>query len=127
MMIIGHSYSLVENQAKCAPALVLASASNDDLETLVEYLKTKLSEDLTCHDDYKRYYPNHRRYVDVIAKEIRDMGGNSFANLWRGQGPDYHEIVCDVASKLNAPYNKNKSVEDIENSILETILERALS
>lgn len=106
---------------------VLASASNDDLETLVEYLKTKLSEDLTCHDDYKRYYPNHRRYVDVIAKEIRDMGGNSFANLWRGQGPDYHEIVCDVASKLNAPYNKNKSVEDIENSILETILERALS
>lgn len=106
---------------------VLEIAGNDDLETLVDYLKTKISEDLTCHDAYKKHCPNHTEYADLIAKEIRDMGGNSFANVWRGNGPEYHEIVCDVASKIKAPYNKNKTVEEIENSILETILERALS
>jgi uncharacterized protein YaaW (UPF0174 family) len=106
---------------------ILEVASDEDLEALVEYLKTKLSEGLTTHDAYKLHEPTHSEYADLIAKEIRDMGGNSFANLFRGsEGPCYHEIVCDVASKIKAPYNKEKSIEDIENSILETILTKAL-
>jgi len=105
---------------------IMEIASNEDLDTLVSYVTDKLSEDLTTHDAYKKHSPNHSKYADLIAKEIRDMGGNSFANLWRGEGPSYHEIVCDVASKLKAPYNNNKSIEDIENSILETILKTAL-
>lgn len=105
---------------------IIEIASDDDLDILVEYLKTKMSEQLTIHDSYERYEPEHSQYADLIAKEIRDMGGNSFANCWRGEGPGYHEIVCDVADKLNAPYNKERSVEDIENAILETILKTAL-
>ena len=105
---------------------VLSLADNEDLDPLVLYLKTKISQFLTISDAYKENYPNHTKYADLIAKEIREMGGNSFVNTWRGQGPDYHEIVCDVASKLKAPHNKNQSVAEIENSILETILEKAL-
>jgi len=105
---------------------VLEIASDEDLSTLVEYLKQKFSETLTVADAYKNHYPEHSKYADLIAKEIREMGGNSFANVLRSEGPSYHEIVCDVASKLKAPYNKNKSVEDIENSILETILTQTL-
>lgn len=105
---------------------VLEIADNDDLQTLVEYIETKFSEDLTSHDAYKKHEPEHSKYADLIAREIRDMGGNSFANVWRGEGPTYHEIVCDVADKLKAPYNKDKSIEDIENSILETILTTAI-
>lgn len=106
---------------------VLAQASNEDLDVLVDYLKEKLSESLTSSDEYKLHCPNHRMYSDTIADEIRSMGGNSFANLFRGfEGPEYHEIVCDVADKLKVPYNKNKSVEDIENLVLEKILETAL-
>jgi len=105
---------------------VLDLASNEDLGVLVEYLSDKFSEELTFHDSYKKHNPDHSKYVDLIAKEIRDMGGNSFANAWRGEGPSYHEVVCDVASKLKAPYNERKSIEDIENSILETILSTAL-
>jgi uncharacterized protein YaaW (UPF0174 family) len=105
---------------------VLEIAVNEDLETLVEYVSEKLSENLTTHEAYKEYEPNHTKYADLIAKEIRDMGGNSFANVWRGEGPSYHEIVCDVASKLKAPYNKDKNIENIENSILETILKEAI-
>lgn len=105
---------------------VLELADNNDLEPLVDYLKQKISEDLTSSDGYKNNYPDHTNYADLIAKEIRDMGGNSFANIWRGEGPGYHEIVCDVADKLKAPYNKNKSIDEIENSILETILSNAI-
>jgi len=105
---------------------VLEIATDEDLGTLVAYVSDKVSEDLTGHDVYKAHEPKHSIYADLIAKEIRDMGGNSFANVWRGEGPLYHEIVCDVADKMKAPYNKIKSIEDIENSILETILSTAL-
>lgn len=106
---------------------ILDAASNEDLEPLVGYIKTKFSEMLTCHEAYKKHAPDHSEYADLIAKEIRDMGGNSFANMFRGSvGPAYHEMVCDVASKIKAPYNKEKSIEDIENVILETILTKAL-
>lgn len=105
---------------------ILEIAGNDDLAPLVQYLSDKISEDLTNHEVYKKHEPDHSKYADLVAKEIRDMGGNSFANIWRGEGPSYHEIVSDVASKLKAPYNKHKTTEDIENSILETILTTAL-
>lgn len=105
---------------------LLEIADKNDLDPLVEYLKEKLSEDLTLSDAYKAHYPEHTKYADLIAKEIRDMGGNSFANAWRGEGPEYHEIVSDVASKLKAPFNEKSTIESIENSILETILITAL-
>jgi len=105
---------------------LLEIASNEDLETLVEYLNQKFSETLSVNDAYKAHTPNHSKYADLIAKEIREMGGNSFANAYRGEGPSYHEIVCDVAKKLKAPFNEKKSVEDIENTILEIILTQTL-
>ena len=43
-----------------------------------------------------------------------------------GKGPEYKDIVCDVAAKLKAPFNKHSNIEKIENSILETILTQAL-
>lgn len=106
---------------------ILEASSNEDLAPLVEYLKEKLSETLTVYDAYKIHYPAHTEYADVIAKEIREMGGNSFMNLARGsEGPTYHEIVCDVASKIKAPYNSERGITEIENSILETILTKTL-
>lgn len=105
---------------------VLEVASNEDLHTLVEYVADKISEDLTSHDAYKENQPDHSQYADLIAREVRDMGGNSLVGMFRGEGPSYHEIVRDVADKLNAPYNKDKDIETIENSILETVLVTAL-
>lgn len=105
---------------------VLEVASADDLTPYVGYIKDKISEDLTISNVYKKYSPDHTQYADLIAREIRDMGGNSFANIFRGEGPEYHEIVCDVADKVGASYNKNRDVETIENAILEKILEKAL-
>ena len=105
---------------------VIEIASNEDLGILVEYLSGKFSETLTTSDAYKKHNPEHIEYADLIAKEIREMGGNSLVNVFRGEGPSYKGIVCDVADKLKAPYNKTKPIEDIENSILETILRQTL-
>ena len=106
---------------------VLESAENNDLTILVEYLKEKFSEGLTNSEVYKKHSPNHTEYPDLIAKEIREMGGNTFANAVRGNGPSYYEIVCDVANKLKATYNKKRGIEEVEDSILEIILEKALN
>ncbi len=105
---------------------VLEIASKEDLDPLVEYLKKKMSEFLTSSDVFKKYEPDHTRYADLIAKEIRDFGGNSFVNIFRGKGPSYREIVCDVAKVMKAPYNKSQDIEAIEESILTTILSKAL-
>jgi len=105
---------------------VLEIASNEDLETLVDLLSSKLTEMLTPHEAYKEHSPDHQKYADLIAKEIREMGGNTFGNLKRGEGPSYHEIVCDVAKKVKAPHNKDANIEVIEDAILETILKKAL-
>lgn len=106
---------------------VLDKASNEDLEPLVEYLSKKFSCDLVVDAVYKEHSPNHSRYSDLIAKEIREMGGNSFMNMFRGfEGPSYHEMVCDVASKLKANYDKNDSIESIEDAMFEVILAKAL-
>ena len=105
---------------------VLGKATNDDLGPLVDYLKKKLSEDLTSHPVYERHSPNHQIYCFEIGKEIRKMGGNSFANVWRKQGPTYQEIVYDVAKKLKASVYKGASVVEMENAILEKLLEDAI-
>lgn len=107
---------------------VLEIASTDDLDALVGYITKKgvISEALARSDAYKKYSPEHTQYADLIAEEIRDMGGNTFANCYRGYGPAYHEIVCDVAKKIGAPFNEKRDIETIENAILEKILEQAL-
>lgn len=78
---------------------VLARASNEDLNPLVEYiLKADLTETLSTEDLYKQNQPNHTKYIALLEKEIRTFGGNTFVNIFRGTGPAYAEIVRDVAS-----------------------------
>ena len=104
---------------------VLMRASDDELGVLHDIIMTKLSETLSIQDVYKRYYPAHSKYSDLIAREVRDFGGNSIANLFRGEGPPYREIVDDVAKAVKAPFGRADDIGDVEASILATILSRA--
>lgn len=104
---------------------VLGLASDEELGHLVGIMLEKWSEMLTIDPLYKEHSPNHSMYPDLIAKELRDFGGQTFVTLFRGEGPSYHEIVCDVAKKLKAPYKKTQSLERIEESIISTVLEEA--
>ena len=106
---------------------VLAKATNEDLQYLVEIINKTITNSLESDELYKKYNPDHKKYVNVIASEIRAFGGNTIANAFRGgKGPEYKEIVCDVADKLKAPYRKENPIEKIEDSILETVLTQAL-
>ena len=62
---------------------LLDSSSNEDLEPLVEYILKASTESLSDSPQYKRYHPDHSRYVDTIYEEIRLFGGNTFVNIFR--------------------------------------------
>lgn len=110
----------------------LGQCSKDELNDLVLTLTkdkdgdARWTEFLTLNDKYKRYYPDHTQYWKEIAEEIQLFGGNTFANLWRGSGVLYKEVLCDVCDKMKVNYNEYSSTEMIENNLLMTILERAL-
>ncbi len=98
---------------------VISLASNEDLDPLVGYItKANLTEELTQDERYKMYAPDHCQYKEVIEREIRAFGGNSFLNMFRNSGPSYREIVKDVADKFDVKYPKDSSIEVIEDLIL---------
>ena len=102
---------------------LLSIANNEDLQPLVDYIvKSKLSENITSNKDYKKYYPDHSKYISIIEEEIKRFGGNSLINLLRRGGPDYYTIVCDVADKLGAKYKKQAPISEIEMSIIIGVL-----
>ena len=106
---------------------VLEQASNEELEYLVEIITKTFSNSLEKTESYIQNYPDHQKYTKLLAAEIRAFGGNSIMNYFRGgRGPEYKEIVCDVARKLKVPFNKHSDIERIENSIFETVLSKAL-
>ena len=106
---------------------VLEKATNEDLQYLVDVITNARTNSLEKEGLYKQHCPDHKKYVNLIADEIRAFGGNTLANMFRGgKGPEYKEIVCDVADKLKAPFNKDSDIEKVEDAILETVLTQAL-
>lgn len=110
----------------------LKHCSSNELDDLV-YLLThdkdgspRFAETITSTDIYKRYYPAHNVYWEEIAEEIQYFGGNTFANLVKGHGVIYKEILCDVCDKLKVKYKKTESTRDIENTLLMKILQTSL-
>ena len=99
------------------------TVTNDDLELFHALIMSKLSQRLSTEVAYMQHAPDHRKYADLIAKEIRAFGGNTLSNvlLRAGEGPSYHDIVCDVAKAVRAPFNRRSPVDRIERSILETV------
>ncbi|EAI0690459.1 DUF3944 domain-containing protein [Campylobacter coli] len=102
----------------------LRELNDESLDNLVSILikdengKTRTTESLTNKDLYKKHYPNHGQYLDLILEELQTFGGNTFANKIRGTGVVYKEILCDVADNLKVKYDKSASIENIEKAIL---------
>ena len=87
----------------------------------------RLTEELTTAALYKQHYPDHHQYWELIAAEIQCFGANTFATLFRGgKGVEYREVLIDVCDKMKVNYNKDSSVERIENSLLLKVLNDAL-
>ena len=106
---------------------ILNTFSNEELEPIVKLITEKgsISQLLTRSEEYKTYYPDHQKYVNVIKDELSLMGGNSVVNFFRRRGVSYREMVMDVCDQLDARYNKKFSTEHIEHRLLEKIIEDA--
>lgn len=111
----------------------LEQLESSDLNDLVYCLThdkdgtARLTEELTTTALYKQHYPDHHQYWELIAAEIQCFGANTFATLFRGgKGVEYREVLIDVCDKMKVNYNKDSSVERIENSLLLKVLNDAL-
>ena len=117
----------------------LRSMTSEDLGALVEILtgikqdkykqffkyveEVNMTEELTMQDKYKQFYPDHIKYVEEIIGEIQCFGANTFATMFRGgKGVLYREVLCDVCDKMKVNYNKESSVERIEEELFSKIL-----
>lgn len=68
--------------------------------------------------------------VDAAERKIRAYGGHTVANLWRGEGPTYAEIVYDVATKaLSLPVAPSEADAPaiLEERIAARLLEQVFS
>lgn len=111
----------------------LAQIDSIDLNDLVSCLthdkdgSARLTEELTMSPLYKRHFPDHHQYWELIAAEIQCFGANTLVTLFRGgKGVEYREILTDVCDKMKVNYNKDSSVEVIENNLLLKVLKDAL-
>ena len=109
---------------------VLKKCTNDELELLIGCFLHKSSEMLTWDSTYKMHYPNHKKYTDVIAEEVRKFGGHTVANIARDVKQlfiggsavvPYKEIACDVAKELEVTVRDSWTIEKIEEKILDNV------
>jgi len=101
---------------------LLASCSTEDLYPLVDYITNKFSNSLEGNEIYKKHSPNHTKYTNLIASEIRLYGGNTLSNrARRNEGPNYDEVLFDVCQKINIPSKKEK-ILDNESNLLKICL-----
>ena len=111
----------------------LANVPSEKLDPLVQIItqkkngKSRFSESLTSHSLFIEHSPDHHQYWHNIADELQRFGANSIATAIRGKGVLYHEIVKDVAEKLEIEVSKSDSVADIEQNILIQIVTKSLA
>lgn len=106
----------------------LYRASNDDLRILCDIItkdkdgNIRFTENLTLTSAYKNNYPdNIKDMLPEMVREFRLFGGNSIANLFRGDGPEYSTILRDVAKRNKVNFNKNNTNEQIEQYLLQKL------
>ena len=81
----------------------------------------------------KKVYPESEEMLyknswKAIAAEIQLFGGQTFVNLFRGQGVQYSEILNDVATKVNTDFHKDDfDVSQLEEKILRTLFGKITS
>lgn len=109
----------------------LRKMKSSELSELVEILKGKkdserISEEMTNNELFKKHYPNHKKYINLILEEFQRYGGNTFANIFRDGGVLYKKILCDVCNKMKVKYNKIQDTRYIEDLLLTKILSDSL-
>jgi len=111
------------------PDLVfLQNSKQEDLDILVNYLtklpngKKRFNSRLMQYDRVDHYFPNHKKYWNLIAAEVQHFGGHFFANFITGSGVPYRHMLERVCKKSGIDYVQQKSTEKLEVILLSKIL-----
>ena len=95
----------------------LYDCANEELDLLVQILLNALTNGLDIDETYKKYHPDHRKYIDAIIADYQTFGGNTLANTFRGYGVPYVEILEDVCDQQDVKYTE-KNLDSMENALL---------
>ena len=112
---------------------VLKYADNEMLKFLVTYLtkdengSVRLTEELLDNENFKKSNGDFKQVWKEIAAELQYFGGDTFANLFRGSGVLYREILIDVCKKIKVEFNDSQKTIDIEQNLLSKLFEKAWS
>ena len=114
---------------------VLHMFDNDELGDLVRFLDTPLINKSWMHiqwgkriegsDAVRKLWPDHQQYVGLIEHELRRAGGYDVANLARGEGPSYREVVIDVCGQCKVKLPNGLSVPEMERLLIAKLFEDA--
>lgn len=105
----------------------LKKCTNEELEGLFNILvydkdgEKRTTEELTNSKEYKKYRKNFRLYWEKIAGELQHYGGNTLANIFRGHGVEYEEILDDVIEELKIDDSDLYTLKDKEDALLKQI------
>lgn len=109
---------------------VLEHSDNDDLRVLCDIItlgkdgSPRVSEDLTGKPVYERNYPHRMKaLIPGMVKELSLFGGNTFVNLFKGQGENYSKILRKVAKRLKVSFRDSQSDEVIEGYMLQKLFD----
>ncbi|QKF62772.1 DUF3944 domain-containing protein [Campylobacter mucosalis] len=75
----------------------LRELESSQLNELVDILKGKdgderWSQTPTSNGLFKRFYSDHKKYIEPIMAKLQEFGGNSFLNIFRGGGVKYKKF-----------------------------------
>lgn len=109
-------------------------SEDEDFHILIDHITDQGKGRLSVSSDICDMLVNSKKSGVVnlearaaIEKELRQFGGNSIINIFRGgEGVSYKEILCDVAGHLKVSYNKTNTCSEIEIAILMKILEKSI-
>lgn len=104
----------------------LKTCTNEELEPLVKILTDSVSSDLCSDECYKKYSPNHQQYLTEIINDYEKFGGNTFANMFRGFGVGYKEILADVCKQMKANTPKDAAIDTMEKALILKLTEEAI-
>jgi uncharacterized protein YaaW (UPF0174 family) len=110
----------------------LRYCSEEDIQGLANILmfdpedgQKRLASEIAGNEEFRALEGNSarwRRSWKLIAGELQNFGGNTIANVVRGTGILYNEILRDVCDKIEVAYKKDDSTETIEEGLLDKII-----
>lgn len=112
---------------------LISHGDAEDLALLVDYITDNGEGRISLGADTCRFLVHARETGNygglipgIIAREIRQFGGNTILNLFRaGEGVAYRTIVVDVAEHLKALVADEDDIETLEIKILGRLTEHA--